>query len=1145
LVAKTIFGNNLKFKTIHYIWCLLLAGLIGFIIYVKKNEDVFPSASIDLKLGKQQIQTLADQWKSGSSYKPKSAEVKESTTFTFDDDAKTFLEYELGTTEANNLMRSQIPVWYWSTRCCEPLQQEEFSCWLGPKGDLIAFDHSIENDIARPSTTHELAKQKCQDRLSKNGHVDLTNYKLIEDGSIEQAHRTDHYFTWEDQTKDYKGARMRAYAYVAGDEVTAINHYLKIPEAFKRKFANLRSYNDALEGVATIFYEALTAGIFFVFLWAFANGQLRWRFALSVAIFYATFAVLESINSWPAALHDYSTTTPFISFQLDFCLKAIWSGISTLFEIFTLVAAAECVYRLARPNFIALEKILTTGGMKTNQVFQSMLAGIGAFGLHLGWLIFYYLVGRSFNFWCPLEVSNAETLSSYSPAFSALNVGFSASLTEEMTYRVLGLLAFQRLVKNFWLANLMQAAAWAFMHSNYAQEPPFARGLELTVIGTIYGAIMQQFGLLGCVLSHNLIDTFLGLAPLFASSAVSMKISAYIAIAPLVLVALLPVWHKLKSKRMRSAVDLTNRSISPAPTHSIAQEVQHTVHSYAYVPRSNATRLILSICILVAASVEFGLHVKSLGHQADVTFSRESAIKAARKVLIDRDLRPDNFMEVAWIQQAYDTEEFQYVYELARDRVQSLSRCPETPLIWVVRFFKPLSGDEYKVIFDEKGKLLEVGVTLEEDEAGANLTKEQALAKVEEYFRKLHPEMLPFVLDDSSSSKKENRTDWTFTFKLPRFRAGAADYKVTIECKGDQPCGFANKWSVPDEWSFKRKIETWQQTTCRYITYAIEFVLLVLMIIWGRGVVRASSIPWRPAMMFGAGMAALSFAKNLNNWPMLFYSYNANAPLNTFFVSEIASWLLQAIYDFSMATGLAAFGLGSLRLLLPPSTSAAILRTTITPSKGREMMANRQIWLDAALIGLSFGIGWQALNVFTGFLRFKFSPEIVIAPLTSLSSLANYMDPAIAIILEGLHEGFQYLFSTAILVGLYAKFLRNPRMYFVTSLAFCLIWPSTNKYWQDYGVDAVWYFSSSLLLWALIRIAKENFAAYFLTAATGALVAYLRVLISHGGALYEQDIITGAVSLLVPLAYVLYASLNTQTRESEESPPQIDMLTGE
>jgi len=1117
----------------HYLWCLLLAGLAGCIIYGMQSEKVFPSASIDLKLTKTEVKRLADGWKARSSYKETGG--IESTTFAFDDDAKTFLEYELGSSRANALMHSTVPTWYWTTRYCKPLKQEEFTCWLDPGGHLISFEHALENDVARPNVSHEQARRMAEDALRTEANVEMSDYKPIEDGSVEQAHRTDHYFTWEEQKRNFNGAKLRTYAYVAGDEVTVINHYLKIPDAWKRKFSKLRSYNDALEGVATIFYEALAAGVFFVFLWSFANGQIKWRFTLVIAIIYAIFAVLESLNSLPSSLHEYATTTPFSGFKLEFALRALWSGVSTFLQIFTLVAAAETVYRLSKPKNIALEAVFTKRGMNTKQTMQSVLAGAGTFGLHLGWLIVYYLIGRSFNLWCPLEVSNSETLSSVVPAFSALNLGFSASLTEELTYRVLGLMAFQRIVKKFWLANLLQAAAWAFMHSNYPQEPPYARGLELTVVGVIYGAVMNKFGLIACLISHNLIDTFLGLTPLFSSTVKSMQLSAYIALLPLLAAIGVPVFLRIKEKHFNTVNELSNKDLTPS-SHSIVEEVQQTAQSYSYKALSPGIRIVLFFLILFSVAIEFGVHIPTLAHRVDVGFSRENAIKSARRVLSERDLRPDNFSEVAWLSSALDLEEFQYVFEKARDRIQPLAFNPETPLLWTVRFFKPLSGDEYRVGFDAQGKLEEVDVTMEEDEPGANLSKAEALSKVEDYFRKLHPEMLPFVLDDCSQQKRDKRTDWTFTFKLPRFKVGDADYKVTIKCLGDQPSGFSNGWTLPDAWKFHRAIKSWRERIVPNVLYAGELLLVVLVLLWARGVIRAQAIPWRPAVFFGIAMVALAAIKNLNDWPMFFAGYDADAPLETFFIQKIAQNLLQAISNFSLSAVTCAFGLGALRLLMPPSVSAAILRTTITPARGREMASNRQIWLDAALTGLAIGTGWQALNLCAAIARHYFSPDLTSAPLESVCYLVNFLDPAVAMLLDSLHEGFQFPFAVAIVLGLYAKYVRSFRKYLIIAMLYSLAYPLADKYWQNYCIDFVWNLSSCLLLWVLIaKFARENFAAYFFTAACGSLIAYLRILVVHGQVQYQQDIITATVAVLIPLIYVLYASLNTSTRESEKN----------
>jgi len=48
--------------------------------------------------------------------------------FSVDDDAKTYLERELGLKEANQMMSSQLHIWYWDVRFFRPQQEEEFLC---------------------------------------------------------------------------------------------------------------------------------------------------------------------------------------------------------------------------------------------------------------------------------------------------------------------------------------------------------------------------------------------------------------------------------------------------------------------------------------------------------------------------------------------------------------------------------------------------------------------------------------------------------------------------------------------------------------------------------------------------------------------------------------------------------------------------------------------------------------------------------------------------------------------------------------------------------------------------------------------------------------------------------------------------------
>jgi Type II CAAX prenyl endopeptidase Rce1-like len=1119
-----------------YLKWLLLIGLIGCLVYWHESDKVFPSASIELKLPKSQIIELSDQWKDKCGYKENKKDQIVSTIFAFDDDAKTFLEYELGQSAANELMRSTIPIWYWSTRYCKPLKQEEFTCWVNPAGELVSYDHGIENDAELPNISHEQALTMAREALTNDDKVNLEGYKLIEDGTINQAHRTDHYFTWEDTKQSYKGAKLRGYAYISGNTVTQINHFLYIPESWKRKFSKLRSYNDALEGVASIFYTALNTGVFFVFIWAFANSYIRWRFSLIVALVYSALSICESLNSLPSSIHEYATTTPWDGFLMEFALGTIWGGVTSFFQTFMLVAAVEPLYRVSTPKQISLEQVFTLPGLGTKQTLEAALAGVGTFGLHLGWLVIYYLFGRNLGLWCPLEVQNVETLSTTVPAFSAINIGFIACLTEELTYRVLGLAVFQRIVKRFWLANLLQAAAWAFMHSNYPQEPPYARGLELTVVGTVYGVILRRYGLLACLLSHNLVDSFLGLSPLFSAAGTSLQISAYVAIVPFILMVALPIYLRFKQKAFTPADQLVNSNFITPKESSLIDEVKHAPGSYIYKPLKNWTRVMLAIAIAGAWAIELGFFFPTIGAQAPIIYTRDEAVKKAREILEERGLRPDNFTAVAWVGSGITLEQFQYIYEKEPGRVGELAQSPETPFIWSVRFFKPNSGNEYSVEFDRTGKLIEVDVTQEEDEPGATLTKEEARKIVEAYYQKYHPEMLPYLSENPSEQKKEKRTDWIFTFKVPKYKVGDADYKVQIKCVGDQPSGFSSGWSVPESWTFKRKIQSWRERICGYIPWVFDMVFGVLSLLWARGVIRSSAIAWRPAIVIGLMLSTLTVAKIINDWPIYFSSYDTDSPLIIFFIKEIVHDFLEVISQFSIGIVTAAFGIGAMRLLAPRSTLASIFQTTFNPNKGKEMASNRQMWLDAALVGYAIGVGWQSFNVIYAWLRFKFSPEVVSSALEGTSYLVNFFNPALAIICDAFSNGLEFVFAAAIAVGLYAKFIRSFRAYIVLSLLLSLAFPSGDRYWQEYILEAISYFISSLILWLLVaKLARENLAAYFITAATGNLVASLRVLVSHGRPQFIQDIISVTVIMLIPLGYVLYASLNTATREVEEN----------
>src|SRR5580698_7032162 len=76
----------------------LFLGTLGICFFFWKYDDVFPAASVDLKLSKQEIATKAAEICQTMGYEPKGC--VSSTTFQERSDTGTFLEHEYSMKEA-------------------------------------------------------------------------------------------------------------------------------------------------------------------------------------------------------------------------------------------------------------------------------------------------------------------------------------------------------------------------------------------------------------------------------------------------------------------------------------------------------------------------------------------------------------------------------------------------------------------------------------------------------------------------------------------------------------------------------------------------------------------------------------------------------------------------------------------------------------------------------------------------------------------------------------------------------------------------------------------------------------------------------------------------------------------------------------
>ena len=82
-----------------------------------------------------------------------------------------------------------------------------------------------------------------------------------------------------------------------------------------------------------------------------------------------------------------------------------------------------------------------------------------------------------------------------------------------------------RSTKSRFLAVVLSAFAWGFLHSNYPQEPPYMRGIEVGLIGIVAGLVMLRWGILATLTWHYTVDAFLTSLSLMRSHDLYSRVS--------------------------------------------------------------------------------------------------------------------------------------------------------------------------------------------------------------------------------------------------------------------------------------------------------------------------------------------------------------------------------------------------------------------------------------------------------------------------------------------------------------------------------------------------------------------------------------------------------------------------------------------
>jgi hypothetical protein len=1105
-------------------------GIIGTLFAYKYFFRAFPEASVDFHVSRSEALQRAQSFVAGLGENV--GGYRSAIVFDVDDNAKTYLERELGLREANELMSSQLNIWYWDVRFFRPQQEEEFLVRISPAGNVVGYSHKIEEARAGASLERGAAQKSAQDFLATRLRLDLAQWDFLpeEANSNKRPNRTDWTFTWEKHGFRAKDAPYRLQVSLQGDRIGGGQEFLQVPEAWERSYRRLRSGNDTLTLVFTVPY-ILLLGIAVRLAFRYTNqGQSSWRGAIILGLLVAGLLFLQNLNDWPLWGASYDTNSSYPGFVLAKIGLAVVVSLLTALTVTLVLPAAEPLYRESQAERLRLSQAFALRGLRSKEFFSSAVVGLSLAAAHIGYVVAFYVVAMHFGAWAPQEINYQDSVNTLFPWISGAAIGLLASTNEEFTFRLFASPFFARLTRSRWIAVIVPAFMWSFLHSNYPQEPAYIRGIEIGLFGIVAGLVMLRWGILATLIWHYTVDASLVGLFLVRSNNLYFKASGVVvalaAAAPLLFAAI----SYLSRGGFEGVEDLLNRT-APMPEtqpETAAEAAAESAGARRYDALSAAKLALLAVCLVVGAGLAWRMKPESIGDYLKLTVNARSAQARADSFLSQHGVDPKSYHRATVLVDITDP----ITNEFLRERV-GITRTNEIydklapGALWRARYFRDSQPEEYAVVLKPDGSLHAIRHSVAEEAAGASLTKEDAVARAEKFLRdEKKIDLSQWSLVESNSDKRPHRIDHTLRWQQnaaldPGSKtAGEAFARIELVVLGDEVTDYRTYIKIPDEWRRKHEELTLVRIVFGYgipllFLTGVAVIALIIFLMNLRSEA-ARAIPWKRLArwaLWGLGAYALVLACG-DFVPNAMNAYKTAIPLKTMVGVTAITTLLGALFSYGLLAllfgvawyyGVRAFG--EERLPSWAGMPAAYYR-------------------DALLIGLGGTAGWVGVDAIYKWISLHW-PSAQLGAGAAFGANLDAAIPAAAIVGSALRGG---LMQTA-LVGLTASFLVTViRPLWMRAGVFVLaVWTlgGLSSNWSDpmdvakkMVLGAMWIIVIDLAVRYVIRF---NVLGYFLILASLVLLSGANELLRHPDHFYRTNGYGALIALAALYSWPFFA----------------------
>lgn len=981
-------------------WALIVAiaavsGIYAFYNFNKAN----PMVGLDIQMNRDAALDKAANIASTLNIGPEN--YKTAVVFTNDNTFQNFVELEAGGLEKFKeiLDENLYSSFSWKVRHFIEHETNEVTFTFTPSGEAYGFTEKLADAEAGAALNEEEALAIAASDVQAKWGLDLSAYELVEKSKEEvESGRIDHSFIYERKDIAIGEAKYRLRLKLSGNKLTQLQYFVKVPDEFNRRYAEMRSNNDTMASFGTVGLIVIY-GLFGVFVGLFfllKSRRLVWKPALLWGLIIAFGSMfLTTINEVPLSWFAYDTSTAAGNFLSSTLINAFMLALGMGAIIALTFMSAEGLGRSAFPRHIQLWKAWGKESGGSLSMLGQTMSGYLFTVIFLAIDILFYVITKKFGWWSPAgELSDPNILANYMPWFNSIAYSLQAGFWEEALCRAIPLAGIVLLTrkskyKNFWiiLVLIVQTLIFGSAHANYPQQPSYARVLEMVIPFIIFGLIYLGYGLIPIIIAHFAIDVFWFSLPLWVAKSPGIWTDRLLVLVFLFIPLWIVLYRRLRNRKWTEVPDKLRNIGWEAPAEIIKEKVEKV--------KLGPEKSSLGKILLPAGIVGIALWLLFTTFKADapgMEISKQEAEEIAVIALSERfGIDVEDWTLMSNISAATGlTHKFIWL-EYGKDGYEKTLGSFLAPPKWNIRLVKSSGevedrAEEYSIGIDVHGKVLSYSHKIPEKWEGAVLEQEEAQvlvdSSIEEFFG-LDRKNLKEV--SITPEKQENRRDWTFVYAdTLNYGLDKGQGRYRLSLAGDQAVFASAFVHIPEDWERTYKDKQSKLKILRGLGSFIPIIILIAGMVWG--IIRWTRKKFSPILFvyFGAGILALFIVNIYLSWDSMMFSYQTSMPMSNFITMLLVSMGIAGIFS---SAGLGIIGGMSTKL------------TGFTPSGTYD-------WLKA--IGLGFLlVGLQSL--LTNF-------EIKTSPLIGDYSAAGSLFPALSM---GLNNIQAYVGTTGFLLILY------------------------------------------------------------------------------------------------------------------------------